>query len=93
MNRKRQTSVRDGVQALLNRLEAVFEQERDKSVKPLYPIVENGKEIKLPQDVEKRLHQMAKTRKAPQAVKEVAYLTGAGLRVAKDYVDRLAKQP
>jgi len=69
-------------------LEKVFELTRTQ-VKPAYPYNAQTQTIVLPLDVQDHLYQRAITGQKPQAIKEVAQLTGAGLRLSKTYVDRL----
>lgn len=73
----------------LDKLEIFFEAERDKSIPPPYPFDEDRNLIHLPKEVEDHLRLLAHTGKKIEAVKQVTRLTGAGLRVAKDYVDGL----
>jgi hypothetical protein len=74
---------------LLQKLEALFEAERDTSVKPLFPLDPDLNIIRLPATVVDDLRQLARSGKKIEAVQQVTKLTGAGLRVSKDYVDSL----
>jgi hypothetical protein len=74
---------------LLDTLETLFEAERDQSIPPAYPFDRDHNTIRLPQEIEAHLQQLARTGHKIEAVKQVTKLTGAGLRVAKDYVDSL----
>ena len=47
--------------------------------------------IRLPPDIEDELRVLVQMGKKVEAVKRVTELTGAGLRVSKDYVDGLVK--
>jgi ribosomal protein L7/L12 len=77
----------------LKQLEEEFERVRPK-IKPAYPIDEKTGEIHLPRDIERQLRKLTLAGNKPEAVKRVATLTGAGLRLSKDYVDSLIeKQP
>jgi len=73
---------------LLSLLEEQFEKHR-KPVAPLYPYDKETNTITLPSEIEKELQRMVRGGKKPEAVKRVTQLTGAGLRVSKDYVDGL----
>lgn len=73
---------------LLKMLEQMFEQEREKVV-PLYPYDTNSNTIKLPGEVKAELIKLLRAGKKVEAVQKVTRLTGAGLRLAKDYVDDL----
>ncbi len=73
----------------LDTLETLFEAERDKSIPPLYPFDRNLNTIRLPREIEAHLQHLARTGNKIEAVKQVTKLTGAGLRIAKDYVDSL----
>lgn len=75
--------------ALLSLLEEMHEKHRDRSTPPPYPYDEERGLIRLPVDVVAELRQMIRSGNVPGAVQMVAKLTGAGLRVAKDYVDGL----
>ena len=74
---------------LLDRLETLFEAERDKSSPPPYPFDANRNLIHLPIEVENHLRQLVRNGQPIEAVRQVTRLTGAGLRMAKDYVDGL----
>lgn len=76
--------------AFLEMLEEFFEATRPK-VTPSYPYDERTNKIELPAKVEKELLRLLSTGNKAEAVKRVTRLTGAGLRVSKDYVDTLAK--
>ena len=78
--------------ALLDMLEKAFELSREK-VKPLYPYDPATNTIALPAMVEQKLRQLVLAGKKVEAVKQVTRLTGAGLRVSKDYVDSLVERP
>ena len=76
---------------ILAMLEKAFAKYR-KKVKPRFPYDAQTNVIHLPHDIEEALRHWVLTGKGVEAVKRVAELTGAGLRVSKDYVDRLAHQ-
>jgi hypothetical protein len=78
------------LKALLVVLEHVFALLRKKAV---YPFPYNAKThtISLPAQIELELRGLVSTGKKVEAMKRVISLTGAGLRVSKDYVDQLAK--
>jgi ribosomal protein L7/L12 len=79
-------------QSLLNTLKALeqaFEVTRAKTP-PKYPLDEATGAVKLPHDVVVELKRLIGSRKRIEAVQLVTQLTGAGLRVSKDYVDALA---
>lgn len=61
----------------------------DKSSPPPYPFDPNRNVIRLPKEVVDDLRRLIRTGQKIEVVKQVAKLTGAGLRVAKDYVDGL----
>ena len=73
----------------LKMLEQWFEVERDTSMPPPFPFDATTDTIRLPQDVETHLKRLVRTNNKIEAVKQVTKLTGAGLRLAKDYVDSL----
>lgn len=59
-------------------------------VPPSYPYDKRTKTINLPSTIEKELRQLIVTGNKVEAIKRVTRLTGAGLRISKDYVDTLA---
>jgi hypothetical protein len=85
----RQIKPRRNPLPFMDTLETLFEAERDKSIPPPYPFDKNFNMIRLPKEVEEHLRQLARTGHKIEAVRQVTKLTGAGLRVAKDYVDSL----
>ena len=76
---------------ILAMLEEAFAKYR-KKVKPLFPYDAKTEVIRLPHNIEEELRRLILTGNPVEAVKRVTELTGAGLRVSKDYVDSLAKQ-
>jgi ribosomal protein L7/L12 len=62
-----------------------------KSVTPIYAYDQRTKTIALPREVEKEIQSLVQDGNKVEAVKQVTRLTGAGLRVSKDYVDSLAQ--
>lgn len=74
---------------LLKMLEQMFEQEREK-VAPLYPYDAKANTITLPGTVKAELVELIRAGKKVEAISKVTILTGAGLRLAKDYVDDLS---
>lgn len=61
-----------------------------KKVVPLYPYDKRTQAINLPKEVELQLQSLIADGNKVEAIRQVARLTGAGLRVSKEYVDRLA---
>lgn len=76
---------------ILQMLEEAFAKHR-KKVKPLFPYDAQTDTIRLPRQVEEELQRLVGSGNKVEAVKRVTELTGAGLRVSKDYVDNLAKR-
>ena len=70
-------------------LEKAFNVVRPK-VLPLYPYAQQRKTRRLPRNIERELRQLLATGKTVEAVTRVTRLTGAGLRISKNYVDGLA---
>jgi ribosomal protein L7/L12 len=58
-------------------------------VEPVYPYEAKTGAIHLPRQIENELRGLVIAGDKVEAVKRVTRLTGAGLRLAKDYVDRL----
>jgi ribosomal protein L7/L12 len=76
------------VQVILVVLETVFALIRKKQVYPFpYNTVTNS--ITLPAQIDNELQGLIAVGKPVEAVKRVTNLTGAGLRIAKDYVDQM----
>jgi hypothetical protein len=79
------------LQAILVVLGKVFALLRKKAVYP-FPYNKSTHTISLPAQIERELRRLVSTGKKVEAMKRVISLTGAGLRVSKDYVDTLAKR-
>ena len=79
------------LQALLVVLEHVFALLRKKAVYP-FPYNAKTNTVNLPIQIERELRRLVSSGKKVEAMKRVISLTGAGLRVSKDYVDQLAKR-
>jgi len=75
---------------ILRVLENIFEKTRkDKGAVHPYPYEAGTNTIRLPSNIEYDLHDLVQAGNKAEAVKRVTQLTGAGLRVSKDYVDSL----
>jgi ribosomal protein L7/L12 len=72
-------------------LEKVFALRRKKAVYP-FPYTRRTHTISLPAQIEREVRRLVSTGKKVEAMKRVISLTGAGLRVSKDYVDTLAQE-
>ena len=81
-----------GMERLLSFLEGEFERVR-KPVVPLYPYDKETNTVTLPAKIERELKRLVLTGNKVEAMKRVTRLTGAGLRVSKDYVDSLPETP
>jgi hypothetical protein len=75
------------LQAILVVLEHVFALLRKKVVHP-FPYNAKTNTISLPAQIERELCGLISTGNKVEAMKRVISLTGAGLRVSKDYVDQ-----
>ena len=73
---------------ILAMLEEAFAKFR-KKVKPPFPYDAKTQVIRLPHTIEAELRHLILTGKKVEAFRLVTELTGAGLRVSKDYVDSL----
>ncbi len=73
---------------ILAMLEEAFAKFR-KKVKPPFPYDAKTQVIRLPHTIEEELRHLILTGKKVEAFRLVTELTGAGLRVSKDYVDSL----
>ena len=76
---------------ILAMLERLFDKHR-KKIKPVYPYDTKTNAIRLPSDIQEELRRLVLAGSKAEAVKRVTELTGAGLRVSKDYVDCLVEQ-
>jgi ribosomal protein L7/L12 len=72
----------------LTALEKLYEQTRPK-IKSRYPYNRKTGAIYLPEEIIAELKFLLLSGNKPAAVKKVAELTGAGLRMSKDFVDGL----
>jgi ribosomal protein L7/L12 len=61
---------------------------KENSTSP-YPYDKKTNKITLPAEVKKELLHLIATGQKIEAIKRVIHLTGAGLKVSKDYVDGL----
>jgi hypothetical protein len=73
---------------ILKALDDLYEKTR-KKVDPLYPINKKTGKIELPDDIVADLKFLILVGRKPEALKRVAEITGAGLRISKDYIDSL----
>ena len=69
-------------------LDDIYEKHR-KKIKPLYPYNKKTNTILLPDEIVADLKFLILADNKVEALKRVAELTGAGLRVSKEYVDGL----
>ena len=74
--------------SLLDEFEKLYEQQRPK-VKTKYPYDRKTETIHLPPEIVEDLKFTLLMGNKVAAIKRVAELTGAGLRLSKDYVDGL----
>jgi ribosomal protein L7/L12 len=79
------------LKAFLMILDKMFLLVRKKFV-PLYPYDKRTKAITLPKELERQLRRLVAEGNKVEAVRQVTRLTGAGLRVSKDYVDSLVRK-
>jgi hypothetical protein len=70
-------------------LDKIFQLIRKKP-NPSYPYDKKTRQIKLPPHIEKEIRKLVRAGDKIQAVKKVTQLTGAGLRISKDYVDKFS---
>ena len=61
------------------------------NVTPLYPYDMTSQTIRLPDTINNEIKRLVAGGNTVEAVKLVSRLTGAGLRVAKNYIDGLAE--
>lgn len=72
----------------LEKLDEAYQSQQN-NPNPPYPYDTETNQIKLPLHIVRELKQLCQQGEKIQAVKRVTKLTGAGLRVSKDYVDGL----
>jgi ribosomal protein L7/L12 len=63
-----------------------------KNIAPPYPYDKSTQTIRLPRVIERQLQHLIAEGNKVEALRRVTRLTGAGLRVSKDYVDSLASR-
>jgi hypothetical protein len=68
-----------------------FYQAKRKSHTPPYPYDKHSNMISLPPEVKQEIQHLVMQGRRPEALKKVANLTGASLRISKDYIDDLAE--
>ncbi len=88
MARRKSVNPKHSEPPILAWLEKEFARVR-KEVTPLYPYDAKTNTIHLPQGIEEELRLLVLMGNKVEAVKRVTQLTGAGLRVSKDYIDNL----
>jgi ribosomal protein L7/L12 len=64
-------------------------KKRQQFIVPPYPIDPQTNKIRLPGKIRQEVREQLKQQGKPAAIQQVMTLTGAGLRVSKDYVDKL----
>ena len=62
------------------------------SENPPFPWDENTNTISLPSDIEREIAELASIGDQVRAIRKLMELTGAGLKVSKDFVDRLKER-
>jgi ribosomal protein L7/L12 len=85
----RKVAQRENSHPLLDKLEQLFELQRAPNPAPPYPYNEKQNLIRIPEEIEQQLRKLVQSGQKVEAIKQVIELTGAGLRVSKDYVDSL----
>jgi hypothetical protein len=87
--KQKRASVKKATERFLEQLDKAF-LARQNNPNPPFPYDKDTNTIQLPKSVEKELCSLLGQGRKVEAVKRVTQLTGAGLRVSKDYVDNLA---
>lgn len=82
--------VRPVLKIFLLLLDRIY-QARRRPFTPPYPYDKRTNTISLPPEIEKEIKRLILTEGKPRALKEVVNLTGASLRISKDYVDDLVR--
>lgn len=65
-------------------------QAKRKTHSPPYPYDKRTNTISLPPEVKKGIQYLVMEGRKPEALKKVSNLTGASLRISKDYIDDLS---
>ena len=86
---QKRASVNTVTERLLELLDKAF-QAKQNNPNPPFPYDKDANTIQLPKNIEQELCSLLEQERKVEAVKRVTQLTGAGLRVSKDYVDDLA---
>ena len=82
--------IRPILKVFLLLLDKLYQAKR-KSHTPLYPYDKSRNTISLPPEVRKEIGYLVMQGRKPEALKKVANITGASLRISKDYIDDLAE--
>lgn len=82
--------IRPILRVFLLLLDKLYQAKR-KSHTPPYPYDRRRNMISLPPEVKKEIQHLVVQGRKPEALKKVANLTGASLRISKDYIDDLAE--
>lgn len=94
MNRKRKPEPSLGdqhvIERFLEQVDRIFQANQNNPTPP-FPYDKKSNTIRLPRNLEWELRHLLAQGQKVEAVKRVTELTGAGLRVSKDYVDNLAR--
>lgn len=59
---------------------------------PPYPYDKRTETITLPPEIEQEVRQLVQSGRKVEAMRRVLHLTGAGLRISKDYVDTFGRK-
>jgi ribosomal protein L7/L12 len=84
-------SANTAIERFLEQLDKAF-QANQNNPNPPFPYDKDTNTIQLPKNIEQGLFSLLEQGRKVEAVKRVTQLTGAGLRVSKDYVDNLTQK-
>ena len=86
---QKRASIITATERFLEQLDKAF-QAKQNNPNPPFPYNKDTNTIQLPKSIDQELCSLLEQGLKVEAVKRVTQLTGAGLRVSKDYVDNLA---
>jgi len=78
------------IEDILLFIDKLHEETKEK-IDPIYPYNKDTNKIDIPMNIQSEIVSLIESGKKPVALKKVTRLTGAGLRVSKDYIDNLFK--
>ena len=78
------------IEDILLFIDKLHEETKEK-IDSIYPYNKDTNKIDLTKNIQSEIVSLIESGKKPVALKKVTRLTGAGLRISKDYIDNLFK--